>query len=256
MKKNLPIILVACAAVFFFLNVSTSLSSKKKKVPTKISWVSEKAKVKRPMVVILPSARASKEFQRSLDSIFDQNYPDIQVIAVADTPLDVRIDTKKSLFEAIQSCEDNEVLVFLPVGDRLSHEKVLKHINRAYEDESVWMTYGSCIDSPSYRNVHSKEIPDEVHEKGNYRSAAGRRFLVSRLQTGYAALFKKVSPEHYFDASLERSIMLPAVEMAGKHALFVPDILCIRASKEAEDLEFLRKFQAMTAYEPLEGNPF
>lgn len=257
LRRNLSLIILALACVFFLYNASSGFTLKKKSKKTSFCETKQEVTTYRPFVVIIASYNNVKYYEKNLRSVFEQNYPNYRVIYIDDASTDgmgekvdqfllkespsVKMEVihnavnKKPLenfYWAIHSCRDEEILVFLDGDDWLAHDKVLRWLNQCYEDPSIWMTYGSYLEYPSYRRW-GKKIPEEVHKKRSYRELAKKKFLITHLKTGYAGLFKKVKLQDlleegkFYPMAQDQALCLPAQEMAHRHSHFIRDILYI-----------------------------
>ena len=138
--------------------------------------------------------------ERSLQSIFMQDYEPYRVIVIDDASTDETYETVKkyilntaqeervllirneahlgfcaSLYRAIENCLDREIVIPLEAKDWLAEEGVLARLNAAFQNPDVWMA-----------RSHSLLYPDfELEERGG-------------LTAFYAALFKKVPLEDFF----------------------------------------------------------
>lgn len=124
------------------------------------------------IVVVVPSYNNKKWYERNLASIISQNYPNFRVIYIDDCSPDgtgelvetyivkhkqqdkiklIRNTERKgamhNLYDMIHSCDDNDVVVTADGDDWLAHAGVLARINSEYQNENVWVTYGSYMDS-------------------------------------------------------------------------------------------------------------
>ena len=218
LRRNISLILVVLAAFFFLWGFASSLRHRSKKGETKLSTVGIHAMVKRPFVLFIPK----NPNKHLIESVNDQSYSQYRTVFF-------NPDVLEELHSAIQSCKNEEILLFLEEGDWLAHEDVLKWINLCYEDPSVWMTYGNFVEYPSYKKGSSKtELP------------------FCPLQSGYAGLFKKVEKE---DLSARLGVKA-AAQMAKGHIRQISDVLvvCQKRSVEKEEWE---KLKSLDQYGPI-----
>lgn len=190
-----------------------------------------------------------------MHSVLTQNYRNFRVIYIDDCSTDgtfekvkeithkynknIRIDLLRNprnqgaltnLYYAIHGCKDQEIVVTVDGDDFLAHEEVLKKLNAIYNDSQVWMTYGNFLDYPTYKQkpVMCKKVPKKVIHNNSFRS---HEWVTSHLRTFYAGLFKNVKLQdliyegQFFPMAWDLAFMLPMLEMSGKHAHFVQDIL-------------------------------
>ncbi|HSX11378.1 MAG TPA: glycosyltransferase family A protein [Chlamydiales bacterium] len=158
--------------------------------------------------------------ERALRSIFEQEYDHYRILLVDDGSIDgtsekvkqfiadnnqkerftlIRSETclgrVASLYRAIDSCLDREIVIPLDAKDWLAHPMALSKINGAYQNPDVWLALGQGIDYPSY------EIRDQV-------------------QTSfYAALFKQIRLQDLFKkghfTTVAQAYLTPLSDMSG-----------------------------------------
>jgi glycosyltransferase involved in cell wall biosynthesis len=216
---------------------------------------SSRSDVKKSFVVIIPSYNNASFCERNLRSVFEQKYENYRVIYIDDASTDETYEMVKrfiaessqenrvtliqnptnrgalaNLYLAIHSCKDEEIIVTLDGDDFFAHEWVLSKLNKTYAKPDVWMTYGNFVDYPSYtqKPVMCKKIPFYVLMSNGFRKA---EWVTSHLRTFYAGLFKKIPLQHllykgrFFPMAWDLPLMLPMLEMSGKHAYFIRDVL-------------------------------
>jgi glycosyltransferase involved in cell wall biosynthesis len=172
--------------------------------------------------------------EKTLDSIFSQNYDNFRVIYVDDASNDgsfelardkiydmkyltsvtlLQNEEEKGVFAslryAIQTCGEKEIIVFVKGTDWLAHEWVLQRLNQYYADADLWMTYGGCKIYPGFEsNFGNKNFP---------------------LQTFYVDLFKRL------DGSTSNFTSL-LLEMAEKHVQSLSEVLYISNSQGRDEI--------------------
>ena len=246
---------LAVGALFF---VSKPFLQKNKEKRIWLQNSQQEVTTYRPFVILTASYNNKNYYKKNLRSVFEQKYPNFRVIYINDASTD---GTGESVFNwiknagveervelvqntanqgalanfhhAIQSCKDHEIIVFLDGDDWLAHDEVLLWLNRAYEDPETWMTYGSYILYPNYRRGWNKKISEKIHKNRNYRTACSKEFLICHLKTAYASLLKRVQKKDllykgkFFSMNSDLALFFPAIEMAGKHARYIRDVLYI-----------------------------
>lgn len=121
-------------------------------------------------------------------------------------------------------CDDEDVIVFLDGDDWFSDTDVLDYLNQVYQNEDVWITWGSFVSHPSgQRGRTAKPLrPFYDIRKGH--------FIFSHLKTAKHFLWRNIADADlrdrrtgdYYPASWDNVIMRPMVEMAGrKHSRFI-----------------------------------
>lgn len=206
-------------------------------------------------VVVIPSHNSSRHCERNLFSILTQNYSHFRVVYIDDGSDDntyekakkiistfdsegkvqlIRNEQRKgplaNLFEVAKASEDYEVILIVEGDDFLAHENVLSKLNRIYSTTPTWMTYGNFLDYPSYKQmpVKCKPYSKNIVFNNSYRS---HEFIMTHLRTFYAGLFKLIREEDLFyngrfvPAGWDMAVMVPLLEMSGKHAHFVNEVL-------------------------------
>ena len=212
-------------------------------------------KTEKKIVICVPSYNNEKYYQKNLDSIFFQNYQNYRVIYVNDASTDDTYDLVKEYIEErnledridvidnpsnmgamynwikmIHSCEDEEIIVSLDGDDYLAGKNVLSRINRAYQEDRVWVTYGQYKRLPNLIG-HSKAWKIKDLENGMHRNV---EFQWSHLRTFYAGLFKKIPIEsfktkeqEFFPIACDVAIMMNLIDIAPSHVFFIPDVLYV-----------------------------
>ncbi len=226
-------------------------------------------------VILISAYNNSKYCEKSLFSAITQRYQNFRVLYVDDASTDdsfakisrmaslsdqsdkislVRNSKNKgsldSLYNAIQTCQDYEIIVPVDGNDFLAHENVLTKLNKVYTKPSTWMTYGNFLDYPSYRQlpIKCKQIPKTIVFNNSFRS---HEIMDVYLKTFYAALFKKIRKEdllykgRFLSSDNSLAYFLPLLELAGKHAFFINEVLYLHTkshpSLSPECISFIKK---------------
>lgn len=209
----------------------------------------------KPIVVVIPSYNNSRYCEWNLWSVLSQQYNNYRVIYINDASTDdtlekvkAFLDKQKSnvpftlihnetnrgalanLYNAIHSCKDEEIVITVDGDDALAHPYVLEKINKVYNNDDIWMTYGNYLEYPAYAQnpVICKPIPLHVLYTNRHRKA---EWVSSHLRTFYAGLFKKIKLQDllykgkFFPMTGDIAHMIPLLEMAGKHAHYIKDTL-------------------------------
>lgn len=250
-------------------------------------------------VIIIPSYNNEEYVERNLRSVFEQQYSQYRVIYIDDCSTDgtyakalectqkfqkeskvTLIRNQKNqkalynLYYAIHSARDNEIAVIVDGDDWLPTPHVLRNLNRYYNDENVWMTYGQYITYPVYARGKCRKPFLGALERGKVRKkpffTRESDFLFSHLRTFYAGLFKRIVMKdllyegHFYPISYDLAIMLPMLEMAREHAVFIPEIMYVynRENPLSDDKLrlnqqkfFDRQIRSLPAYPPLTEHP-
>lgn len=145
--------------------------------------------------------------ERSLHSVFEQEYDHYRVLFIDDASSDgtgerakqfvldnhqeekvvffsneQRLGPVASLYKVIDRCLDREIVLFLDVKDWLSSPYALSRMNRSYQNPEVWLTSCQAIEYPSYAIREAKEISfyaalfkqlklHDLYQKGHFASS-------------------------------------------------------------------------------------
>jgi glycosyltransferase involved in cell wall biosynthesis len=261
---------------YFFsclLMISFSLSAglfskhkKKKKKPKKIDKISllsinhENVAKEYPItenksfVVVIPSYNADKWIEKSLSSVFDQDYDNYRIVYIDNCSDDTsallakqmiekhnmhsrvtyiknekRISRIENLYKAIHPCKNDEIVVVLEGGDFFAREDALSLLNKHYQNPYLWLTYGNSIAYPSFQLNRSTEYNLEKLQESGFRNYSKSSFC--NIGTFYAGLFKKIRLEDLlYEATFTKTndnkyIMLPLLELASDNFRYISDIL-------------------------------
>lgn len=209
-------------------------------------------------VVVVPSFNNEKYCEKNLESIFSQSYPGYRVIYIDDGSTDntynvvqnythkknmqgkvslIRNKEKQgtlhSLYHAIHTCRNDDIIILLEGDDWLASSYVLAKLNEYYNNNKVWMTYGQFIEYPHYEpKLLPASQPIDIKTLRDQK-LRDKPFVTSHLRTFYAGLFKKINKEDlqfegkFFPETYDLAIVFPMMEMAMHHAYFVPDIFYV-----------------------------
>lgn len=131
----------------------------------------------------------------------------------------------------IANPSDEDIIVILDGDDWLSNPYVLDTLNKEYTKNTL-VTFGSFIQYPTANiGFESSQYPKEVVDNNSYRKDAWR---ASHLRTMKYKVWKDIDKEDlknkdgiFFDSAYDQAIMLPALEMCGHRAKYLPKILCV-----------------------------
>jgi glycosyltransferase involved in cell wall biosynthesis len=217
------------------------------------------------LVVVVPSYNNEDWYEYNLSSIFMQDYTNYYVIYIDDCSTDntyalvqdyikkmgqedrVRLlhnETRRghlyNHIRAIYMAEPHAIIVHIDGDDwlRLDEHKrtdIFQMINKIYDDQNVWLTYGSYYRYPYGDLGTCKLFPLEVIEKNTYREF---EWVSSHLRTFYGWLFRSIDLDDlkyqgddpvyqggFWPAAADLSFMFPMLEMSGGRFLFVPDVI-------------------------------
>lgn len=207
--------------------------------------------------IIVPMYNCAKWAIGCLDSVFNQTYQNWQLVVCVDPSTDntfFAVDRylqkhmdknwlliknvkrkyvpKNHVDSIIVSKPNNDdVIICLDGDDRLYDNDVLSYLASVYQDENVWVTWGSFLQTNNgKRGGASQPIPEP--EKDEHRGERWWRY--SHLKTFRYFLFKGIKDEdlrskatgNYYTAAGDMALMFPMVEMAGLgHGRFLDKIL-------------------------------
>lgn len=205
----------------------------------------------KPMVIVIPSYKNAEWYLNNLNSVFDQRYQNYRIIYIDDcSPDDTAAlvaklvsekhqearftlirNTKRrgalaNLYDAIYSCDDDEIIVTLDGDDWLAHPKVLQKLNTVYSTQNVWITHGKFRQLRTGAEGWCISLPQEVIATNSFRTYR----CPSHLRTFYAWLFKKIKPKdlkyngEFFRMTWDQAMMFPMFEMAGERQEFIEEV--------------------------------
>lgn len=212
------------------------------------------AKTELPIVVVVASYNNKNWYKLNLDSIFKQKYTNYRILYIDDCSPDgtgdlveayvkekgqahrvtviKNTERKKALaniYNAVHSCQDNEIVALVDGDDFVAHINVFNVLNRTYSDPNIWLTFSQFFLLPHNQRGWGKQYPADIIERNAFREYQG---TPTHMRTFYAGLFKKIKLEDlmyegdFFSMTYDMAIMLPMVEMARKgHYAFINKVL-------------------------------
>ena len=230
----------------------------------------KKNTIERPIVIVVCSYNNEKWSNNTLDSIFTQEYKNFRLIIVDDCSSDgnarviqkyiddhnvhnqvtfIRNEQRHrklyNLYRVLYDCGDDEIVLMVDGDDSLAHPHVLEKINRTYDDDNIWFTYGQYRNVPAsialqygHKEIgYCRPVPKHIQRKQAYRYYS---FIYMHPRSFRGWLFKLVKLEDliadnitgfegdFYPASNDVAMYFPMVEMAHTHIKFIPEILYIR----------------------------
>jgi len=185
----------------------------------------KKSSIERPLVVVICSYNNEQWSEKTLDSIFTQEYNNFRVIIVDDCSTDknseviqqyiddhnladritfIRNDKRHrklfNAYRALYECNDEEIVVMVDGDDFLADNQVLSYINNIYDDENIWFTYGQYRNVPASQAIqwghkemgYCRPVPKHIQRKQAYRYYS---FIYMHPRSFRAWLFKLVKLE-------------------------------------------------------------
>jgi len=225
------------------------------------------------IAIIIPSYNNRQWCERNLASVIAQDYDDFSIIYIDDGSSDgtgelvkqftaqhnaynlihlirnpVRLGALQNLYNAIHTCDDDQIVILLDGDDWLAHNGVLRKIDETYGNPDCWMTYGQYRSWPDNELGLSREISSDVIEANSFRE---NEWCSSHLRSFYAWLFKLIKKEDllspngsFYDMAWDQAIMFPMLEIAGHRALFINEVLYIyNAVNPISDHKVNRRYQ-------------
>ncbi|MBM3200855.1 MAG: glycosyltransferase [Chlamydiae bacterium] len=178
----------------------------------------------------------SKVSEKTLSSIFEQNYENFRIILI-DSSNDLEViqgiyhvayryskehiisilkAQDDSLYHAVHSCRDDEIVLQMEHDDWLLHNNVLERINQVYANDQVWLTYSQYVEYPSWRKGNVRPFMKKTLKKA---SILDFPWVNSPFKTYYAGVFKKADS------------VVSLIEMSEKHIRFIDDALYVHPKK-------------------------
>ncbi|MBX9923456.1 MAG: glycosyltransferase family 2 protein [Rhabdochlamydiaceae bacterium] len=241
--------------------------------------------LQKSFVILITAHNNATYCEKSLNSALSQNYPHFRVVYIDQESTDgswekvcrlvdysrhpekvTLIQSEKlvgslaSLYDAIHDCQDQEILVVIDGNDFLAHEHVLCKLNKIYTKPSIWMTYGNFLDYPSYKQmpIRCKQIPKNIVFNNSFRS---HEIQEMHLKTFYAGLFKQIRKEdllykgRFLAMEDSPAYTIPLLEMAGKHASFINDVLYLHTKSHPLSSELITHLKKLPKYSRLKTLP-
>ncbi len=190
--------------------------------------------------IVLYAHNAASWCERSLRSIFAQDYDYFRVLFVDDGSIDdtfekaqqfivdngleervvaMHNETKAGrsacLYRAAQICLDKEIIVPLDASNWIAHEGVLKKLNCVFQNPDAWIAFSSFIEYPTYTIQKAAELDLEQIERKGFSSFSSESITCAF----YAGLFKSIQlPDLFVDGTFTESMtswQIPLLEQSG-----------------------------------------
>jgi len=283
------LLLVSLLAFGLFKSYDFYQQNKKERSKQKLL---DKSNHEKPFVILITASNHSPYCEKNLFSALTQNYSSFRILYIDDASTDgtfekanalarqfsprsyekvtflrnkVRKGSLACLYDAIHNhCQNHEIVLVVDGADFLAHENVLTKLNKVYAKSFTWMTYGNFLDYPSYRQIPMKcrQLSKNVVFNNSFRT---HEMPEVHLKTFYAGLFKLIAKEdllnynHQFileDGTL--AYYIPLLEMAGKHASFINEVLYLHTAKAAfpPPHEYISYLKKLPKYRRLKTLPF
>lgn len=233
-----------------------------------------------PFAIVIVGRNNGAFLDKTLRSALTQNYENYRVIYIDDASDDGSFSLARDLIydsgsshrvhliqnerraggignlaQAINVCDDEEIVVVLGGEDFLAHEWTLQRLNQYFANPDLWMALGQYMKFPTF-DLGAKE-PYLEFDLRNQPS----RFSFSQLKVFYASLFKKIETSdliyhgEFMPDTADMAYMIPLFEMAKGHIQLIDEILYLANEKpikkdETHDL-CEAKIKEKEAYFPL-----
>lgn len=206
--------------------------------------------------IIIPSYNNAKWYEKNILSCVGQDYPDdkFNIIYTDDASTDHTgdlvgnliakngwkniklIKNEKNLgamcniYNMIHSCDPKSISLTCDGDDAMAHKNVLNRLNQIYQDENVWMTYGSYLDYPGMTKGCCKPYEDPIVKTRSYRRTSWR---ASHLRSWYSKVFQLIKEEDFkfqgqwADCGWDLLINFSALEICNGKYKCIEDVLYI-----------------------------
>jgi hypothetical protein len=205
--------------------------------------------------IIVPSYNCEEWIDRTIRSIRDQEYKNYECVIIDDISTDgtwnkiqdqklgkkfitIKNNVKKyalrnihDALEKIQS-DPQDVVVLLDGDDWFSNEHTLSTLNKYYQSDNCFMTFGSFVRFPDgHLGLESSEYSPEVVSSASFRQDDWR---ASHLKTYRMFLWDQLDKKdlqdeagNFYESCYDQAIMLPLLEMSQDRIKYIPEILCV-----------------------------
>lgn len=230
--------------------------------------------------IVVPSFNSVDYLPRTLKSIEDQDYDNLQVCVVDDaSSLEAHREIVRSfcekndwhaiyhkkntgalysLIDGIQELApaDDDVIIVVDGDDWLKHDQVLQRLAEHYSDGETLITWGQYEIYPkAWLPVrYAEPVTQEVIEKNLWRD---QPWIFWHPHTFKYKVWKEIhsddfkdSEGEYFRVSGDQAFMFPMLEMAGQRSKYIDEVLYVyNIDNPLNDFKINRPEQAeATAY--------
>jgi len=213
------------------------------------------ANAEKKMVIVIPSYNNEALYKQNLDSVYGQEYCNYRVIYINDCSSDdtasaefyiaaknqmhrtqfinnkIRKLAVHNIYDAVWSCQDDEIIVLVDGDDELDDPFVLQHLNEIYSQNEIVMTYGNFrYLSTGEPATWVRPYPAYIIASNTFRTS-GYFTGMGHLRTFYAGLFKNIREEdlkyegEFLKSAYDAAMLYPMIEMAGFKHLCVDKVL-------------------------------
>ncbi|MCF7852165.1 MAG: glycosyltransferase family 2 protein [Simkaniaceae bacterium] len=247
----------------------------------------------KPFTVVICSYNNAEYIEKNFSSALSQVYPNYRIIYIDDASTDDTLSLARSIMEryqaqakvtlisnasnqgamantyrAIHSCPDDEIIVMLDGDDYFAHPNVLSELNQYYNNPDTWLTYGQCQSKIDRSLGKSSSLSHFILKSGRIKKKA---WMTSHPRTFYAGLFKRIKLSDlthngaFLPMGADVAAMLPMIEMAREHAVFIRDVLYVYNDenpindhkKSEQQQEFFNQYiRELPTYSKLKNPPW
>lgn len=285
MKKKIFILFLLVFVGSFFYTAHRHFSKKNDPTHIREEEIQKRLMTLHPIledqrvIAIVLGENVADHVERNLRSLFDQTYAHTQIIYIDNgsedgtyekvqafvekevgrdhfllMKMEQRKPTVEALYEVIKRCEPHEVIALIDGKDWLAHENVFDHLNCAYANSDVWMTYSRAVSYPDYQKVEGKLLQDHVLKEKKLRKEVKEE--LSPLVTFYAGFFHEIKLQdllyegRFIDICRDLAVELPLVEMGPEHILFMDEIMYVKNEAQHNQVQtpYLQKVAVEESY--------
>lgn len=198
--------------------------------------------------------------RQNLDSVFNQTYKNFRVFYTNDCSSDGtnelvaqyikenELEDKITLinntqrqrmlsnhWRVIHQCQPDEIIIHLDGDDFFAHDNVLEKLNEIYQNDNVWMTFGSYRFWPHAQDYIVEQIPDVVIKRGTYRKHNFKKspyhprsfyaWLAQQIKLEDLLYHRKPFAGQFIPAISDWSLMYPLFEMAAGRYKILAEVL-------------------------------
>lgn len=235
------------------------------------------------LIVVIPVYNAEKYISRCLESVFNQNYLNYDLIVIDDSSTDRTWDIVCDYSKNHQFCKKRnetrqgsalanivygintlsknkeDVIVTIDGDDSLVGNSVFELLCKKYSENKIWMTYGQFIpESKTYGKYCSQINNTEI-----YRTAGN--WQISHLRTFKKKLWDQIKDEdlrdeegNYYNVAWDASFIYPMVEMCGIDRIcFIDDVIYLYNDiNELNDMKLNQVKQLQTHSKIINKKPY
>ncbi len=208
------------------------------------------------IMVVIPSYNNQDYYQKNLSSLFEQDYPNFDIIYIDDCSPDgtgqlvrdyvaqhnwqdrcmvisnpVRCLQLRNTYWAIHTfCEDDDIVVICDGDDWFARPDALSIIAQQYHSSDVWVTYGNFKQTGEGQDWRCR-MPREQRIKQN--KLRQLLWLYYHPRTFYASLFKQIKIKDllregsFIPMAADQAYFYPLLEMSGGRFNFIQDVLYV-----------------------------